>query len=81
MALIQESDVGRLFNDQALIDEIVSGLVEDSNTMDQLAEDAADKLGDALDGNSDMRWRLVNAAVANDVFKRKLIAKLIEGLK
>ena len=81
MGLIQESDLGGLFNNQALMEEIVSGLVEDSNTMDQLAEDAADKLQDVLEDDSEMRRRLVNAAVASDVFKRKLIAKLIEGLK
>ncbi len=68
MGLIQESDVGRLFNDKALMDEIVSGLVEDPNTMDQLADDIADKMQDALQDDSDMRRRLVNAAVSNDVF-------------
>ena len=81
MGLIQESDVGRLFNDKALMDEIVSGLVEDPNTMDQLADDIADKMQDALEDDSDMRRRLVNAAVSNDVFKRKLIAKLIDMLE
>ena len=81
MGLIQESDVGRLFNDKALMDEIVAGLVEDPNTMDQLAEDIADKVQDALEDDSDMRQRLLTAAVSNDVFKRKLISKLIDELQ
>ena len=81
MGLIQESDIGRLFDDHVLMDEIVSGLVKDSPTMDQLADDIADKLQDALEDDSDMRQRLITAAVANDVFKRKLVAKLIKELK
>ena len=81
MGIIQESDVGRLFNDKALMDEIVAGLVEDPNTMDQLAEDIADKVQDALEDDSDMRQRLLTAAVSNDVFKRKLISKLIDELQ
>ena len=81
MGLIQESDVGMLFKDKALMDEIVAGLVSDPDTMDQLAEDIADKVQDALEDDSDMRQRLLTAAVANDVFKRKLISKLIDELQ
>ena len=81
MGLIQESDIGRLFDDHVLMDEIVSGLVKNSPTMDQLADDIADKLQDALEDDSEMRQRLITAAVANDVFKRKLVAKLIKELK
>lgn len=81
MGLIQESDVEILFKDKALMDEIVAGLVEDPDTMDQLAEDVANKVEDALEDDSDMRQRLLTAAVSNDVFKRKLISKLIDELQ
>ena len=81
MGLIQESDVGMLFKDKALMDEIVAGLVSDPDTMDQLAEDIADKVQDALEDDSDMRQRLLTAAVSNDVFKKKLISKLIDELQ
>ena len=80
MSLIQESDVGRLLNDPKLMDQVVAGLVEDSTTMDILADDIADKVQDALGDDADLRQRLISAAVANDVFKRKLIAKLIDDL-
>ena len=81
MGLIQESDVGKLMQDTALMDEIVAGLVQDSNTMDQLAEDIAGQVQDALEDDSDMRQRLLAAAVSNDVFKKKLISKLIDELQ
>ncbi len=80
MSLIQESDVGRLLNDPQLMDQVVAGLVEDSATMDTLADDIADKVQDALGDDADLRQRLISAAVANDVFKRKLVAKLIDDL-
>ena len=81
MGIIQESDVGKLMQDTALMDEIVAGLVQDSNTMDQLAEDIAGQVQDALEDDSDMRQRLLTAAVSNDVFKKKLISKLIDELQ
>ena len=81
MGLIQESDVSRLMQDQGLMDSLISGLVEDSTTMDSLADDIADKVQDALEDDSDMRQRLVSAAVTNDAFKRKLISKLIDDLQ
>jgi len=81
MGLIQEADVERLFQDEALMDQVVAGLVEDSSTMDALADEIADKVQDALEDNADMRRRLITAAVANDAFKRKLISKLVDELQ
>ena len=74
MGLIQDSDVERLMADPEMMQEVVAGLVSDSPTMDTLAEDIADKVQDALEDDSELRRRLVDAAVSNDVFKRKLIA-------
>ena len=81
MGLIQESDVGRLLADDGLMEQLVAGLVEDSATMDSLAEDIADKVQDALEGDADVRQRLVAAAISNETFKRKLISKLIDDLQ
>ena len=80
MGLIQESDVGRILQDPVLMAEVVSALVEDSDTMDTLADDIADKLSDALGDDSEMRKRLVDAAMANDHFKKKLVTKLVDDL-
>ena len=80
MGLIQESDVGRILQNPVLMDEVVSALVEDSDAMDSLADDIADKLQDALQDDSEMRKRLVDAAMANDHFKKKLVTKLVDDL-
>ncbi len=81
MGLIQEADVARLLSDEKLMDQVVSGLVEDSTTMDSLADDIADKVQDALEGDSEWRHRLISAAVSNEAFKRRLVDKLISELK
>ncbi len=80
MGIIQDSDVGKVLANQEFMDQVVSGLVEDSTTMDSLADEIADKVQDALEGDSDLRQRLVGAAMTNDVFRRKLVDKLIEEL-
>ncbi len=80
MGLIQESDVGRVLADQAFMEQVVSGLVEDSSTMDSLADDIADKLEEAFENDADLRQRLVSAAISNEAFKGKLVNKLIEEM-
>jgi len=80
MGLIQEADVARLLSDEKLMDQVVTGLVADSATMDTLADDIADKVQDALEGDSDLRNRLINAAISNEAFKRRLVDKLISEL-
>ena len=80
MGLIQESDVGRLLQDEALMDQVVTGLVEDTQTMDTLADDIADKVQDAFEEDPDLRQRLITAVIANEAFKRKLVKKLVDDL-
>ncbi len=80
MSLLQESDVGKVLADQGFMEHIVSGLVRDSSTMDKLADDIADKVQDALVSQSDLRERLVTAAISNEAFKQKVVAKLIDEL-
>lgn len=80
MGMVQESDIGMVLADQAFMDQVVSGLVEDSGTMDNLADEIADKVQDALESDSALRQRLVSAAISNEAFKQKLVSKLIEEL-
>ena len=81
MGLIQEGDVGKLMQDEKLMDAVVAGLVEDSQTMDTLADDIADKVQDALSDDAALRQKLISAAITNDDFKRKLISKLISDIE
>ncbi len=80
MGLIQDSDVGKVLADKQVMEQVVSGLVEDSGTMDSLADDIADKVQDSLENDSDLRQLLVSAAMSYEVFKRKLVDKLIQEL-
>ena len=80
MGLTQKRDVGKLLRNKELMDQVVTGLVENSQTMDTLAEDIAGKIQDAMENDPDLRQRLINAAIANEVFRNKLVRKLIDQL-
>ncbi len=80
MGPIRESDVAKLLQNPESMDHIVSGLVEDSRTMDTLAGDIADKIQDVLEDDSDLRQRVLNSAVANEAFRKKLVTRIIEEL-
>ncbi len=78
MGLIQERDLAELLQNHELMDHVVSGLAEE--TMDTLAGDITDKIQDALEDDSNLRQSLLNFAVANETFKKKLINRIIEEL-
>ncbi len=80
MGPIRESDVAKLLQNPESMDHVVSGLVEDSRTMDTLAGDIADKIQDVLEDDSDLRQRVLNSAVANEAFRKKLVNRIIEEL-
>ena len=72
--------MGKLLRNKELMDQVVTGLVENSQTMDTLAEDMAGKIQDAMENDPDLRQRLINAAIANEAFRNKLVSKIIDGL-
>ena len=80
MGFIKESDVQRLMQNEELMEEVAKAIVEDPATMDELAEDIASKLEDELDNNAELRAMIVDAAVANPAFKKKVVAKLADEL-
>ncbi len=80
MGLTQERNVGKLLRNKELMDQVVTGLVENSQTMDTLAEDMSGKIQDAMENDPDLRQRLINAAIANEAFRNKLVSKIIDGL-
>ena len=76
MGFIKDSDIERLMQNEDLITDVAKGLVEDPDTMDSLVSDIADKLEDELDNNTALRQKIVDAAVANEQFRKKVVAKL-----
>jgi len=65
---------------EELMTEVAQALVQDADTMDDLANDIADKLQDELDNSPELRTKVVDAAVANPDFKKRVVAKLIDEL-
>ena len=80
MGLMQERDVGKLLRNRDLMDQVVTGLTENSQSMDTLVEDIANKIKVAMENDSDLRQRLIKAAIANEAFRKKLVRKLIDEL-
>ncbi len=80
MGFIQEADVKGLMADQELMADIAKTLVEDPEAMDSLADDIADKLEDELEDNPELRRQIVDAAVTNPEFKKRIVKKLADEL-
>ena len=80
MGFIQDSDVRGLIDNKELMSEVAKMLVEDPETMDNLADDIADKLGDELGDHPELRRQIVDAAVASPEFKQRIVKKLAEEL-
>jgi hypothetical protein len=80
LGFIKDADIERLMQDEELITDVAKGLVEDPETMDSLVSDIASKLEDELDNNSVLRQKIVDAAVGNEQFRKKVVAKLADEL-
>ncbi len=80
MSLFEERDVKKLLQDKELMSEIAKGVVEDPQAMDDLAEDIADKLSDELEDDSELRTRIVEAAVTSPDFKARIVKKLVSDM-
>ena len=75
-----EADVRRLLRDPELRTEIANALVEDTETMDSLADDIAGELSDELEGDPEMLKEIVDAAVASPLVKQRIVQKLVKEL-
>ena len=67
-------------HNEELMGEVARAIVQDPGTMDDLAEDIAGKLQDELDNNPELRTMIVDAAVSDPAFKKKIVSKLTEEL-
>ena len=80
MGFITDSDVQKLMEDKELMTEVAKAIVEDPEAMDNLADDIADKLEDELEDNPELRRQIVDAAVVNPEFKKRIVKKLADEL-
>ena len=80
MGFIKDADIEKLMQNDELINEVAKGLVENPDTLDSLVDDIAEKLEDELDTNSVLRQKVVEAAVSNEQFRKKVVAKLADEL-
>jgi hypothetical protein len=72
--------VSQLFHDTKLLDQWITAMVEDGTAMDELAEDMADELEDVLEDDPKFREQLIDAVMANEVSREKLIQALVKEL-
>ena len=80
MGFIKDADIEKLMQNEELITDVAKGLVEDPETMDALVSDIADKLEDEMDNSPALRQKIIDAAVANEEFRKKVVAKLADEL-
>ncbi len=80
MGFITDSDVKHLAENKELMAEVAKAFVEDPEAMDDLADDIADKLEDELEDNPELRRQIVDAAVTNPEFKKRIVKKLADEL-
>ena len=80
MGFIQDSDVAKLMQNQELMAEVAQAIATDPSTMDDLAEDIASKLEDELEDSESLRGQIVDAAINNEDFKKKVAEKLAAEL-
>lgn len=78
MGIAEKSDVLKLLQDPALVDEITKAVLEDPSALEDLAEDIADELSDVLEDDPEFKSKIIQSAMGNETFKKRLVRKLAE---
>lgn len=77
---ISSADVLTLLKDDKLVDEVVKKVVDDPEVLDDLAEDVADKISDYLEDDPAIRQKIINAAIGNADFKKRIVKELVDEI-
>jgi hypothetical protein len=77
---ISEHEVRKLLQDEKLVNEVIAKVVEDPDVLDDLAEDVADELSDLLEDDPAFQQKIINVALANPEFKKRIVKELIDEL-
>ena len=80
MGFITDSDIHKLVQDKELMGEVVNAMMSDPESMDDLANNIADKLEDELGDSPELRAQIIDAAVTNPEFKKRIVTKLAQDL-
>jgi 3-methyladenine DNA glycosylase AlkC len=72
----EDSEVHKLLQDPNLVKDITEAVLADPAALNELAEDIADELSDVLEDDPEFKSQIIQAAMANDTFKKRLMIKL-----
>ena len=77
---INKADVLNLLQDEKLIDDVVKKVVDDPEVLDDLAENIADEMSDYLEDDPVIKQKIINAALSNADFKKRVIKELVDEI-
>jgi len=73
--IYRHKTVENLLSDDDFMNQVVLAMTQ-ANVMDELVEEFANKVKDALGSNPEFRLRLLKAVVATETFESKLVGRM-----
>jgi len=80
MGLIEKSDIRKLLQDEALVNEIVERSLDDPDVLTDLAGEVADELSDEIESDPELKRKILGRVTKDDIFKKTLLKELIESM-
>jgi len=77
---INKTDVLKLLQDNALVNEVVKKVVDDPEVLDGLAEEVADEISDYLEDDPAIRQKIINAAIGSADFRKRVVRELVDEI-
>ena len=81
MSYVTEQDARRILKDGKLMNEIICKVVDDPEILDNLAESVADEISGILEDDPEFKQKVLNTALSNPEFKRRIIKELVDELE
>lgn len=77
---INAADVLDLLTDKKLMDEVVEKVLDDPDTMDDLAGSIAEELSDIMQDDPRFTSKVMSSAMKDASLKKRIIKKLVDDL-
>ena len=78
--IYRHKTVENLLSDDDFMNQVVLAMTQ-ANVMDDLVEEFANMLKDALGSNPEFRLRLLKAVVATETFESKLVSRMARNIR
>ncbi|MEE8113842.1 MAG: hypothetical protein V3T23_05755 [Nitrososphaerales archaeon] len=77
---VSTADVRRLLQDKKFMDQVIAKVMDDPETLEDLAEDVAEEIADQLEDDPTIKQKILTTALGTPGFRNKVSTQLAQEI-